>query len=440
MLSIQVIGSPGTSNIVKKIIDSSFPNLSAEYYHYASYTDAPGIVKNLKRQANIILFTGFAPYQLSKDFIGRDCLCVYISDCNTFLIKALLAAYTRKLGLDSISLDTYSQDTVNSIYAELGADKALIKVHQVEYAHFNTNNHKVLNDHLYNYYVKKADCCMTQVYSVYEELCALQIPCVHLAPTEAKIIDILHTSIVEYGLQKRLGQEIVAMQVRIDTYKEHSLYYANEYQQTLNRGIIAQNMYLFAKQLNGAVVERGLNEFWLFTTDTALRNGTSNLKIFNFIVEMPHTVSIGIGYGDTLLECKQAATLALLKAWSQGGNKIYLARGEDFIIPVAASTVYSSIKPNENIDNAILAISNKTGISTKHLFKLVSTIEREKRTAFTSNELAILSGMNLRTVNRVLDKLEISGYCAISGKKATADTGRPSRVFSFNLTGLLGNK
>lgn len=440
MLSIQVIGSSRSSNIVKVVIDSSFPNLCAEYYHYTSYTDAPNIVKGLVKQADIILFTGFAPYQLSKELVAAGNLCAYIPDCNTFLLKALLVAHECKLNTTSISLDTYSQECVGSIYAELDIDQAPVKIYPVAYAHFNTDNHKVLNDHLYNYHVNKAGCCMTQVYSVYEQLRERGIPCVHLAPTASRVIEILHNSILEYGLQKNANADIVALQAKIDNYDEHSVYYANEYQQTLNRGIIAQNMYLFAQQLNGAIVESSLSEFWLFTTDAALRNGTSNLKIFNFILEMPHTLSIGIGYGDTLLECKQAANRALSKSLSQGGNKIYLAKGKTFTTQIAANALARSIKPQYNIDNTILAISNRTGISTGQLFKLVDTIEREQRTVFTSSELAILSRMNPRTVNRMLDKLEIAGYCMISGKKITAETGRPSRVFSFNLTGLLANK
>jgi transcription initiation factor IIE alpha subunit len=52
----------------------------------------------------------------------------------------------------------------------------------------------------------------------------------------------------------------------------------------------------------------------------------------------------------------------------------------------------------------------------------------------TSRELAQLYGVTLRSMNRILSKLEDHGYIEIVGKKKLSKKGRPSRILRLKLS------
>ena len=58
--------------------------------------------------------------------------------------------------------------------------------------------------------------------------------------------------------------------------------------------------------------------------------------------------------------------------------------------------------------------------------------ELETQVETLTKELSEASGLSIRSINRIISKLELSGYCTVVGKKILNDTGRPSRIIQFD--------
>lgn len=288
---------------------------------------------------------------------------------------------------------------------------------------------------MHNFSINKVTCCLTTFYTVYTQLKAMGIPAIYMTPPSARIEDTIRLALLEASSIDELGSNVV-INAKIDDYSEHSIYYGNHAQQALNRGKILNRLYLFAEQLNGALIESGSDNFWIFVNNTKLRHITDNfrdMRIQNEISEnFPHTLSIGIGYGSNIMQAKQFAEKALDKALANGPNKVYLVK-DNIISQLGKPTPIHS-----ETDNALIDIAAKSGVSINILFKLISVIRvYGARKAFTATELARLSKINIRTINRTLDKLEINNYCEFVGKKNHRAAGRPSRLAKFKLLNLV---
>ena len=77
-------------------------------------------------------------------------------------------------------------------------------------------------------------------------------------------------------------------------------------------------------------------------------------------------------------------------------------------------------------------LSVRTGLSTAMLQRLIKVVEENAGVRFTSNELAQLMGVSKRNMDRMLLRLEASGFATMVGKDTDGERGRPKRIFELN--------
>lgn len=433
MISLQVIGAPINFPQIEYVVNRSFPMLKAEYLPYNHFSDTTNIIHNINDFADIVLFAGQISYNLSKEYLTkRNVFHKYIAPCKSSLTRALFEAKLRGFDLQSISMDSYTLSDIEYVQQDLRNTIGAIKVHQIDDDLYGIQQEKITSEHIHNYMENKVGCCFTTMYATKKRLESLKIPHILIGHSVAKIEESIHNALLEYKFYREINSEkTVVLNVSMDEYDEHSIYRYDDYQQSVHIGKIATHVYQFANQLNAAVIKSTPKEFWLFTNERVLLSYTNNLKNIDLIKNVynssAHTVSVGIGYADNSMEAKTAAAKALQRARAMGGNKAIICKNDEFMTPLES---VASIG-HEIIDTAILSIAQKSGITIKQAFKLIAALQSAPDKSFTSAELATLMDYNIRTLNRLLEKLEMAGYCSIIGKKVLSGAGRPSRIIKF---------
>lgn len=88
----------------------------------------------------------------------------------------------------------------------------------------------------------------------------------------------------------------------------------------------------------------------------------------------------------------------------------------------------------ETIDERFYQISKETSLSVNSVHKVLSKVLESDSTEFTSKELAMMTGVTIRTMDRIIQKLSDAGYCEVVSEKQMTTQGRPSRILRFYLT------
>ena len=86
----------------------------------------------------------------------------------------------------------------------------------------------------------------------------------------------------------------------------------------------------------------------------------------------------------------------------------------------------------EEIDQGLAALARRTKLSSNTIYTIWKSTKRSAREEFTSKQLADLCGFNVRTMDRILQKLLAVGCCSVVGMVITEGHGRPSRIFRFH--------
>jgi hypothetical protein len=119
--------------------------------------------------------------------------------------------------------------------------------------------------------------------------------------------------------------------------------------------------------------------------------------------------------------------MGVQRAKDMGGDQSFLVH-ENKYIKLFNERESTSNTDDFYIDAKFLKIAESTNISVNGIFKLQCIIDQNKKDLFTPNELALAFGNTTRSMNRILEKLELCGYVKVVGKKVMGGAGRPSRI------------
>jgi hypothetical protein len=432
-----IIGSLRLVEKVHGVIKCSFSQIEPVDLAYRNYKEAPAIAQYHQQLLDAILFTGTTPYMLARDFIKPSVICDYLPRSGSSLLRALLeAVLIKNYDVCNVSFDTYDEKSIYKAYAEIGINSDKLKLYSVERPPYGANMESLIAAHERNYYKKGVSFCLTPLSSVYEQLQAKNIPCIRIDPTTSIIEQTLQKLQLSHLAYRNQESQIVALSVQIDPHGEYFFFNDNEYQYVIEKTKVTNQIYLFAQRIQAAIIETGLRDYLLFSTRFILENVTDNLQNIDLLNSIQQntssTVSLGIGYGKTAREAKQAAGIAMSRANRMGGNMAFvLFNGKDYIGPIKNSE--NKNDAGEKFDSKFHVISEKTGLSINTIFRLFSICQLHTKNSFTPKELAGFFGVTQRTMNRLIAKLEKNGFCEVIGNKIMSNTGRPSRIIQLNL-------
>lgn len=432
------IGIVAPSGFIKKInmvLENEFDYVEYTNIIYKEYAEISGKLEHRQQNFDAVLFAGQTLYNYARKQIKPDVLWDVIPRHGSSLLKTLLKASRLGYDISNVSFDSYKSGILYETYNEIGIGSESLNIciaseRSFEHDYFDN----IYEFHRKNYAEGRVSCCITALLNVYERLHADKIPCVFIEPTINIIRETLSKLHLKHIAQVSQNSQIVVLSIAVNTPDEYSLLNHNEYQLALDRMKISEQIYLFAQKLQAAVLEVNPNNYFLFSTRNALEVETDNFQkidLFNRINSGAlSSVSMGVGYGKTVMEAKYNANSGMLKAKKWGKNVVYVVYERKRIIGPIEYEEKKGLQQSK-VDEKILNVAEKSGISVNTIFKLYSIVNRYKQDRFTSKELARIYGISVRSMNRILNKLEEAGFVEVVGKKVIADAGRPSRIIKI---------
>lgn len=436
-MKIGIVGPAKIVDKVNSVAKLSFPQITPINLIYHVFREAPALVKHHQPHLDALLFAGPTPFSFAREYVNSSIYWDYLPRSGTSLLRALLeAVLIKKTDICNVSFDSYDVDTLYEVYDEIGISKDNLNFHFAERTIFDPNYIQHLcYFHKEKYNQKNVSCCVTAIVNVYEDLKNSNIPCVMIDSTANVIRETLRKMYLNHLIQVNQENQIVALSIKIDDFHAESLLNENEYQFIVNKLNIAKQIYTFAQRIQAAVTEVNSHEYLLFSTKYILENQTNNLENID-LMKIVHdntssTISMGVGYGKTALEAKLNSKSAMERANKLGGNMAFASYTEKDVVGPIGNCEY---EPKQtHVDEKFLHISEKTGLGMNTAYRLYSIIEQCGKNSFTPKELSELFGVTPRTMNRIIEKLDLGGFCTIIGKKTLSASGRPSRIIQLKL-------
>lgn len=380
-----------------------------------------------------IIFTGKFPYEIIKHNMHAKLPWIYLENDESQLQRILLKASLKEnLNVRNITIDSYDIETVNRIYDGFGFSVDDFTLYT---SNINTlSNHLIKN--LYDFHKKQhilsQTTAITGISTVYKMLQRDKVPSMLLTPNKASIENKINTLLEKIKTQRMSINQIVVISIENDLGNDYDLDFDNDYAIMLMKTKITEEIYKFAQSIQAAVVENE-KSYMLFTTRKILELETKNLRelsILNTVKQRTnHTISVGIGFGMTAREAKSNAFAGKNKSIKMGGNQCFIVYEKNRMERVAPLKMINDQDQLSNYN--FKGISEATGISVNNIYQLKSIMDLYKKDTFTGLELSKEFGNSLRSMNRIIEKLEIAGYIEVVGKRVVGKAGRPSRILKL---------
>lgn len=192
---------------------------------------------------------------------------------------------------------------------------------------------------------------------------------------------------------------------------------------------IKEYIYTIAHKLQAAVFIDDMVSFFIVTSrdmlDTIFFKQKEHIKLLQFGQQLSiFRVFIGIGLGNSMLEAKSRSTMALNNAIQDVETRAYIADNE-------SKAVVAAISDSINRVNTLQEIAKQCGLSINTLQNVKAALEKTDNPV-TSEDLAMVMGLKIRSINRILSKLEDID-CVTVVAKINTGKGRPARVLKINL-------
>lgn len=437
MKRIGIIGHIDNIKRIQLVIYESFPNIDGYPIEINEMSQMQTTVTYLKEHINDfdgIIFTGKIIYDIMNHNMHSQNPWVYIENDESQLQRSLLkASLKHNMDITQISIDSYSEETVKTIYEDFGLNHGEYLAHVSKIDIFNeTLLDNLFNFHYNNHLSHPELIAITGISTVYKMLQSHNVPSMLLTPNANAIKNKLYDLLEKIRIENMIISQIVAISIEIDINNEYDLISENEYSIMLQKTKITEEVYKFAQRIQAAVIETEKN-YLLFTTKQIVEFETKNLRELSILSSMKNktnnNISVGIGFGITAREAKSNAIIGKNKALKMGGRQCFVVYDKKRM-----ERITSLDKTNNNItplDIPYREISEKSGVSINNIYRLKCIIDIYKRDSFTSLELSEEFGSSLRSMNRIIEKLEQAGYIEIVGKEIIGKAGRPSRILKF---------
>ena len=434
-----IIGHQVRLSQVLSVVKKYYPEIEAEELEYNNSKQTSDIIRILKdkqKSIDAVLFTGSIPFKLVNNNMIPIIPCDFLRKDESSILQALLKiVIIHKHGLNCLSFDTYSRELIENVYNGLGRSwensTYYFSDEQVEDGLYIES---VFNFHKSLYITKKVSYCITALSNVYELLVADNIPSLKLDPSDEIVKQTVERLVLKYTAKKNAENSLVVMAIDVSLPNEFSLVNENEYQLVMDRMQITKKIYLYAQRLQAAVVQENQTQYLLFSTRKAMEIETRGYQHIDLLNEISSKsvskISIGVGYGFSAREAKYCANRGMQKARKQNENSAYVVSEG---IVVAGPILQSVVKSTDDIssDNNLSIIAEESELSINTVFKIKLAIDTKGTNVFTSKELASDLNISLRSMNKIIKKLENCKRIEIVGKKVVSTAGRPSRIFKL---------
>lgn len=432
------IGIVVPGEIVEEIIgflNKEFPEIEAIPFPYDAIMDIPDILSGKQNRVDSFLFLGNTARRYAEKAIPHTSEWLTIPRSTSALLRILFRAEVAGHHMH-IATDLDNEKFFNLAFHEIGFSP---EETSLEIIHVPAYNEGLLvqeaNQIEKLYKQGKISFCITMFYKVRDILSKRGVPVYILQPSFDDIRNGLQRLVLSHERRLNRDSQAAILSIHIDIPRD-TLPENSDYRMALEKLAVTKEIFRAARNINAACIEQPPSDYILFTSAKDIENATEHfhrLPLLQSIAETTaFTVSIGIGYGPTAAEARYHAFHAMNHAILTGGNKAFLMGKELFCpVPMSANDQNIQEKKERPIDEQFLYLSKKSKVSVRIIANLYQACRDTGRQRFTAAELADLTGVTPRTINRILAKLIDHHLAQDVGRRFKDKTGRPSRIIEI---------
>lgn len=392
------------------------------------------LFRELQRKSEIIIIGGERDYGFFSKHTSFEKPTDFFPRGVATLTMAFLSAKFKGYDITNISIDEFHKDMIFKLFEELDypQDKLRVFSYNSAYDYSLESNKKLFAFHFNNYHKHNVSICFTSISIVYEMLIEKSVPAFLLVPPVEVMLSVYERLKMTYLIKANALSDIVIIDINVSIPSKALI--NNDFQIAYEKIKSAEKIYFYAQKLQGFVDEFNLDKYLIVASKFAFERELEKAKGFSLIEDIELatkcTVRIGIGYGHSVLEARNNARSANFKTDAERSNAIIVYDNLCIKGPIFRT---QTIEKNSAIDNKIIQTSEVTGIGISTLSKILHAVERYKKSAFTINELSEISGTPIRTMYRVVEKLEMAGLVEITGKSVNENLGRPRSIINIKI-------
>lgn len=437
-MKIAVI-SPETFVPRMQNIAPEFETIVFTYLTYHKYEEIEEIIVKARYHYDAFLFSGLLSYHAAKKYFHKNLICTVLPRYEGEILSALLKVSTMGHDINRVSFDTYLPESIAEAYREIGIPKKVPDLISMKGSYDDYHyNEMIYYFHKAAYDSGRTDICVTTHNEVASLLTEDGIPNIKSERTYDTIrLSIRNLQMKYLDMQKNQKHlAVIGIQTRMDS--DYNTIANNEHQYITDRLRIMEQAYLTAQTLQAAVVEGLHDTIYLFTTREILERETKGYTHFQIADQLHHKIFtrlfMGIGLGSTMAEAKQNALLGMKRSEKYSIPSVFLVYDTNTMVGPIEFDRCNKEKGKENghaVQPGLADVSEITKVSINQLTKIKSAMTKYSKNTFTSQELASICGISLRTMNRIIERLIDHKYAVISGKTVHSDAGRPRRILHF---------
>ncbi|NLN84397.1 MAG: hypothetical protein GX138_08650 [Firmicutes bacterium] len=435
-----IVGPKATVDIVLKILENK--KLFVEYIPivYQNLQELPTLLRAHLSAVDNLFFVGPIPYHYVVQKMNLPCPAEYASVDAYAISKTLFkAAVFDGHDVSKLSVDFFENDNPKQALLDLEYKAEDINI---EMAHFDIfdENYPELNAqfHKENYAQGKANVILTGTVKTYEILKEDGYPAylVYTSPSLPEdMINRLRLRNV-MALQDDNLSAVISIQLKYkDDFDGDSI---TELQNFKIHATVMEKVYYYAQRLDASVEKGELGKiiYRIYTSKAVLSDDTEGFRQLLLMEELEgifgvEKVCIGLGLGKTSAEARRNADFGRERAASNDVSCFFIVYEDQ---KIAGPIIQVEVpKRTDDFNSELFMISRDTQIGLDKLIVIDSVLNQYNVDVITPGELARLTELPLNQVNRLITKLESSGYAKVVGKKPLSGSGRPSRLLEFNL-------
>lgn len=416
-------------------VQKEFPDVEFIPFGYRSIMELPALLAGHQNRTDALLFLGETAQRFAKKSIKPSVPWAAVPRSVSSLLRLLFRAAISGRAM-RIATDCSREGLFPLAFREIGISADSYAVHICPVETYSEERLAAEADRMAALCRSgKADFCITIFYRMQEMLAQRKVPVYILQPSFEDIRSGIERLLLSLALRESNHAPLACAAFHLAVPEDQ--YPADKgYELAAARLSAAQLIWQFARETQGACVERPPAGWLLFSTKAMIESATEGYRRLPLLAQIrgssPFTLSVGFGLGTSAEEAKIHAERALETAVRRGGDQAYLmSPNRSFSVPPASGEQYSQKHPVPDIREQFLPLASLSGVSVRILTLLYCACRDTARSRFTSAELADLTGVTPRTMNRILLKLFDKGLAREAGLRFTSHTGRPSRLIEL---------
>ena len=199
----------------------------------------------------------------------------------------------------------------------------------------------------------------------------------------------------------------------------------------LAKADIEKEIIKYTEGIQGAIFASGRREYIVFSNSGAVQEEFNQRKLLNLQKKVQEenkiSLNVGIGTGGTMNDAEMNARRALDFSLKNAKQEIFwIDAGQTQHGPLGKEIQleYQLISSDPKLQE----ISEKTGLSTTSILKIIAIADVRKSYIFDAHQLAECLGITVRSARRIMNKIMEAGYGKVYAKKTAAAGGRPKAL------------